>query len=164
MTPITGLANQIILHHLQRSNEDWHECTVEKLAGRRKRRYGRGKPMIEYLVRWKGWGPEWEIGYRDQRPYKWYLSGTPIDTSPADFAGSISTMEKTSWSEPESPFHFCRVSVQQRWGKLFTNYLNAKERSSRSINEWKEHLAEAEAEFPLTLTRFLIIRTDNSQL
>lgn len=109
-------------------------------------------------------GPEETPGYKDQRPYKWYLSGTPIDTSPADFAGSISTIKRTSWSERESPFHFCRVSVLLRWGKLFMNYLNAKEWSSQSINEWEEHLAEAKAEFPLTLTRFLIRRTDNSQL
>ena len=44
-------------------NDDWQECAIEKLVGRRQRKYGRGKPLTEYLVRWEGWGPEWDLWY-----------------------------------------------------------------------------------------------------
>ncbi len=46
-------------------NRNTEECDVEKLVGRRERRYGRGKPIIEYLLRWKGWGPEWDMWYAE---------------------------------------------------------------------------------------------------
>ena len=55
-------------------------------------------------------GPSGTPGYENQCPYKWYLSGTPIDTSPDNFTGSVSTLERDSWSEPESPFYYCQVS------------------------------------------------------
>jgi hypothetical protein len=39
-------------------NEEWKSFSIEKLLDRRLRRYGRGKKIIEYLVKWTGYGPE----------------------------------------------------------------------------------------------------------
>ena len=32
---------------------------VERVVGKRVRRYGKGKPITEYQIKWIGWGPEW---------------------------------------------------------------------------------------------------------
>ena len=37
---------------------DWQPYEVEKILNRRERRYSRGKRLTEYLVCWKGYGPE----------------------------------------------------------------------------------------------------------
>lgn len=63
-------------------------------------------------------GPSGTPWYQDHRPYKWSLSATPIDTSPADFIGSRSILERPSWSEEGSTFYWCRQSIFDRWGKL----------------------------------------------
>src|SRR5882762_1951306 len=38
-------------------DEEWKSFSIEKLLDRRLRRYGRGKKIIEYLVKWTGYGP-----------------------------------------------------------------------------------------------------------
>ena len=67
------------------------------------------------------------------------------------------------FGKPESPFYYSQVSFLKEWGKLFRSYLNAKEKDSLFVSEKKKDQAEAEAEFPLVLSRFLIRRTDSSQ-
>src|SRR5450755_636517 len=42
----------------QNLNAEWQAFEIETLLDRRFRRYGRGKKIIEYLVKWKGYGPE----------------------------------------------------------------------------------------------------------
>jgi len=42
------------------NDEDYQYYEVEKVINRRKRRYGRGPLKTEYLLRWKGYGPEWD--------------------------------------------------------------------------------------------------------
>ena len=32
---------------------------VEKVVGKRVRKYGKSKPRTEYQIKWIGWGPEW---------------------------------------------------------------------------------------------------------
>ena len=43
----------------ENNNEEAPTYEVEKIVDGRKRRYGRSQPRQEYLVKWKGWGPEW---------------------------------------------------------------------------------------------------------
>jgi hypothetical protein len=42
---------------------DWGSFEIEALVDRRERRYGRSKPVKEYLVRWKDLGPEYDQWY-----------------------------------------------------------------------------------------------------
>ncbi len=35
---------------VEESNDEWHAYEVERLVGRRLRKYGKGKPVVEYLV------------------------------------------------------------------------------------------------------------------
>ena len=44
-------------------NDEWRGFRIETLIDRRLRRYGRGKKIIEYLVKWKGYGPEFNEWY-----------------------------------------------------------------------------------------------------
>lgn len=39
-------------------NNEWRDFRIETLIDRRLRRYERGKKIIEYLVKWKGYGLE----------------------------------------------------------------------------------------------------------
>jgi hypothetical protein len=40
------------------SNTEWREFLIEIFLDRRYRRYGKGKKILEYLVKWEGYGPE----------------------------------------------------------------------------------------------------------
>jgi transposase InsO family protein len=44
-------------------DEEWKSFSIEKLLDRRLRRYGRGEKIIEYLVKWEGYGPEFNEWY-----------------------------------------------------------------------------------------------------
>jgi hypothetical protein len=44
-------------------NAEWREFLVETLLDRRYRRYGKGKKILEYLVKWEGYGPEFNEWY-----------------------------------------------------------------------------------------------------
>jgi hypothetical protein len=44
-------------------DDEWKSFYIEKLLDRRLRRYGRGKEIIEYLVKWTGYGPEFNEWY-----------------------------------------------------------------------------------------------------
>ena len=105
--------------------------------------------------------------YNDDRPRKWFLSGTPIDTSPGDFIGSMSCLERPSWSKKdESPYYNCKSAFMERWGKAFMSYLNANDKGQqeKTIAEKRNELLEAEEYFPETLPLFLIRRTDKTLL
>jgi hypothetical protein len=39
-------------------NAKWREFLIETLLDRRYRRYGKGKKILEYLIKWEGYGPE----------------------------------------------------------------------------------------------------------
>lgn len=43
--------------------EEWKSFEIGPLNNSRVRRYGRGKQMIEYLINWKGTGPEYSEWY-----------------------------------------------------------------------------------------------------
>ncbi|SLM36777.1 reverse partial [Lasallia pustulata] len=42
---------------------EWQQFKVEKVLKSRQRRYRRGKTMTEYLIRWKGYGPQHDEWY-----------------------------------------------------------------------------------------------------
>jgi hypothetical protein len=44
-------------------NNEWRDFRIEILIDRRLRYYGRDKKIIEYLVKWKGYGPEFNEWY-----------------------------------------------------------------------------------------------------
>ena len=44
-------------------DDEWKSFYIKKLLDRRLRRYGRGKQIIEYLVKWTGYGPEFNEWY-----------------------------------------------------------------------------------------------------
>ena len=44
-------------------DKEWKSFYIEKLLDKRLRRYGRGKKIIEYLVKWTGYGPEFNEWY-----------------------------------------------------------------------------------------------------
>jgi hypothetical protein len=44
-------------------NAEWREFSIETLLDRRHRRYGKGKKILEYLVKWEGYGPEFNEWY-----------------------------------------------------------------------------------------------------
>jgi hypothetical protein len=44
-------------------NAEWREFLIETLLDRRYRRYGKGKKILEYLVKWEGYGPEFNEWY-----------------------------------------------------------------------------------------------------
>ena len=70
------------------SDDEWKPYAVEKLVGRRERRYGRGKPITEYLVRWQGFGPQ-----DDQ----WY--GEDLLTESRDLMKEYDTLHPSSTIE-----------------------------------------------------------------
>ena len=37
-------------------NKNWHEYEIEKFLNRRTKKYGKNKPLTEYLVKWTGFG------------------------------------------------------------------------------------------------------------
>jgi Chromo (CHRromatin Organisation MOdifier) domain len=43
--------------------EEWQSWEIEKLVDNRICKYGKGKPEVEYLVRWKGYGPAFDEWY-----------------------------------------------------------------------------------------------------
>ena len=45
--------------HVEGDNEYWKSYEIERLLDRRVTKKGQGQ-SVEYLVRWKGWGPEWD--------------------------------------------------------------------------------------------------------
>lgn len=49
--------------HVDGDTEEWTSYEIEKLMGRRYRRYGTGKRVKEYLVRWKGYGAKFDEWY-----------------------------------------------------------------------------------------------------
>lgn len=102
----------------------------------------------------------------DSRPYKWFVSGTPIETSPGNFEGSMSTLKRKSWAAEDSPFHYCRSDILKAWGTAFKNFLDSKDKgqTDETINRKKGALADAESHFPSMLPLFLIRRTDLSKL
>ena len=44
-------------------NKNWHEYEIEKLVGRRTKKYGKNKPLTKYLVKWKNFGLENDTWY-----------------------------------------------------------------------------------------------------
>lgn len=104
--------------------------------------------------------------WADNRPYKWFLSGTPLRNSPEDFAGTMYCLERPSWSEETSDYYRCRMPSMLAWGKAFTTYLNAeeKEQTSATIAAKRASLVDAELHFGIQLPKFLIRRTESSRL
>lgn len=48
--------------HMEGDTEDLQSWEIEKLLNKRTRTR-RGKKIVQYQVRWLGWGPEWDQWY-----------------------------------------------------------------------------------------------------
>ena len=67
-----------------------------------------------------------------QRPFKWLISDTTIDTSPGDYEGSMSTLQRVSWDHEESPFHYCKSQTSLAWGRAFQSFLDGKDKGQQT--------------------------------
>lgn len=61
--------------------------------------------------------------FPDARPWKIFMSGTPVEISPADLAGPVSTMESEEWKDKDHPYHSCRHLYLKDLAKTFASYV-----------------------------------------
>ena len=57
------------------------------------------------------------------RPWTVFMSGTPVEISPADLAGPVSTMETEEWQKKNNIYHECRHSYLTNLAKTFGSFV-----------------------------------------
>jgi hypothetical protein len=98
-------------------NNEWRDFRIEILIDRRFRRYGRDKKIIEYLVKWKGYGPEFN---------EWY--GEDLLNNAVDL---ILEYESRKDTDPERIAYLRKLIADQDADDVFTSNNNA---STPNIN------------------------------
>ncbi|KAK4162427.1 hypothetical protein QBC43DRAFT_215299 [Cladorrhinum sp. PSN259] len=88
-------------------------------------------------------------------PLAYFVSGTPMDQSPADLAPAISLLEKSAWSEPTHPLYPASSSQFQDLLTTFNSHIEAQ--SSGEVLA-PETVTSYYTRFSTLLTRLMIRR------
>jgi hypothetical protein len=107
-------------------DEEWKSFSIEKLLDRRLRRYGRGKKIIEYLVKWTGYGPEFNEWYGEDLLDNAVELMLEYETRQNNDPERIDYLDPQAarWREYGAPCRFHQATNKKTWPQTKNEYLS----------------------------------------
>ena len=95
-------------------------------------------------------------------PVKWFITGTPWERSPEDFAAALQTIESADWSNPRSPYYSLRHENIVELAKEHDTHLKKALKEEEDLD--RSHGIQIIDKIRSIIQLFMIRRTDDSYI